>query len=124
MKRFLAAMALVLVASQFIPTGLAAQQRSAVSSAELRSAVTHAPSDNRAVMQEFLQNDQVIRTAERMGLTSSDLAVKVGQLDDATLNQVADRTRAADLDLVGGKDYVIISTTAIIIILLILILVT
>ena len=112
----------VVLAMQAVPA--MAQQRSAVTSAELRSAVTTAPMANRATVQRFLQNDKVIETAKSMGLRTEDLSARVGQLDDATLTQVAERTRAADLDLIGGQDYVIISTTAIIIILLVLILVT
>lgn len=113
---------LALLAMHAVPA--AAQQRSAVSSTELRSAVTTASEENRATVQRFLQDDKVIEAAKSMGLRTEDLSARVGQLDDATLSQVASRTRAADLDLIGGQDYVIISTTAIIIILLVLILVT
>ena len=121
MKRLMMVGMMVLAAQA---TPLLAQQRSAVNSAELRSAVTTAPTEDRATVQRFLQNDKVIETAKSMGLRTEDLSARVGQLDDATLTQVAERTRAADLDLIGGQDYVIISTTAIIIILLVLILVT
>lgn len=122
MLRFLAAPALAVLVLQAAP--LAAQSRSAVSSADLSSAVTDARSANRASILNFLQNDRVIAAAKDLGANIDDLSSKVATLDDATLSSVADRTRAADMGLAGGKEYVIISTTAIIIILLILILVT
>jgi len=104
---------------------LAAQARSAVSSAELQSAVLTAPASNQATVQRFLQDDRVIAAASRMGVRTADLAAGVSTLDETTLDQVAERTRAADFNLAGGgHETVVISTTAIIIILLVLILVT
>jgi len=64
--------------------------------------------------------DEVVGACEH---TRSELAAIVSTLDEATLSQLADRTRAADRDLAGG-DQIVISTTVIIIILLILILLT
>ena len=122
MLRFLSAPALAVLVLQATP--LTAQSRSAVSSADLSSAVTEARSVNRASILQFLQNDRVVSTANDMGLRIQDLSTRVATLDDATLSQVAERTRAADLGLAGGAEYVVLSTTVIIIILLILILVT
>ena len=103
---------------------LAAQARSAVSSAELESAVLTAPAANQAAVQRFLQDDRVTEAASSMGIRTAALAARVSMLDEATLDQVAERTRAAYRDLAGGgHSTVVISTTAIIIGLLILILV-
>jgi hypothetical protein len=102
---------------------LAAQTRSAVSSIELDSAVLNAPATNREIVQRFLRDSRVTAVATKMGIRTVDLAAGVSMLDDATLSQVAERTRAADRDLAGG-DTVVISTTVIIIVLLILILLT
>ena len=100
---------------------LAAQTRSAVSSTELESAVLKAPATNRETVQRFLRDSRVTEIAKKMGIQTADLAAGVSTLDEATLSQVAERTRAADRDLAGG-DTVVISTTVIIIVLLILIL--
>lgn len=122
MLRFISAPALALLVLTSAP--LAAQSRSAVSSADLNAAVTDARSANQATLLQFLQNDKVIATAKDMGASAEQLSAKVATLDDATLSQLAERTRAADLGLAGGAEYVVLSTTVIIIILLILILVT
>lgn len=123
MLRFLAAPVLV-VALQASPGTLAAQDRSSVSGADLQSAITDTRAENSAAILQFLQSDRVIETAKSMGVRTETLSAKVASLDDATLNQVAERTHAAELGLAGGERYLLISTTAIIIILLILILVT
>jgi hypothetical protein len=94
-----------------------------VSSTELESAVLKAPAANREAVQRFLQDSRVTDVATKLGIRTADLAAVVSTLDEATLQQVADRTRAADRDLAGG-DQIIVSTTVVIIILLILILLT
>ena len=58
---------------------------------------------------------------ERIVAAAVDLFYQHG-FSHTTLDQVADRTRAAGRDLAGGDRNVVLSTTAIIIILLILIL--
>jgi hypothetical protein len=111
------------LAAQGASTSLAAQTGSTVTSAELESAVLAAPATNQAAVRHFLEDAQVTEVARRMGVQAADLATSVGMLDEATLSQVADRTRAAERNLAGGRnDTVVISTTAIIIGLLILIL--
>lgn len=124
MLRLLAALALVVLALQATPGTLAAQGRSAVRGADLQSAMTDTRTENSAAVLRFLRSDRVIGTARSMGVRTEDLSAKVASLDDATLNQVAERTRASELGLAGGEEYLLISTTAIIIILLLLILVT
>jgi hypothetical protein len=122
MLRFLSASALAVLVLQATP--LAAQGRSAISGADLRAAVTDTRGANQATVLQFLQNERVVQTAQDMGFGTSELSTRVALLDDATLNQVAERTRAADLGLAGGAEYLVISTTLIIIVLLILILAT
>jgi hypothetical protein len=118
----IAVLGILVVATLGASAPLAAQARSAVSSAELESAVlTAAPATNRAAVQSFLLNDRVTQAASRMGFRTADLAARVSTLDEATLSQVAGRVHAANLDLAGGNDTVVISTTAIIIALLIII---
>jgi hypothetical protein len=122
MLRILSASAVAVLVLQATP--LAAQGRSTVSTGDLRAAVIDIRSENQATVLRFLQQDRVIQTAKDMGVSTADLSGKVALLDDATLNQIADRTQAADLGLAGGAEYLVISTTLIIIVLLLLILVT
>jgi hypothetical protein len=122
MLRILSASAVAVLVLQATP--LAAQGRSAVSAADLRAAVTDIRGENQATVLRFLQHDRVIQTAKDMGVSTADLSARVALLDDATLNQIAERTHAADLGLAGGAEYLVISTTLIIIVLLLLILVT
>jgi hypothetical protein len=101
---------------------LAAQAQSAVSSSELESAVLAAPASNQAAVQSFLQNEQVIGVANSMGVSTADLSSRVSTMDETTLNQVAERTRAANLDLAGGDQRIVLGTTAILLIIIIIIL--
>jgi hypothetical protein len=121
--KFIAVSGILALVSLGASAPLAAQTRSAVSSTELESAVLKAPATNQETVQRFLQDSRVTKVATKLGIRPADLAAVVSTLDEATLKQVADRTRAADRDLAGG-DQIIISTTVIIIILLILILLT
>jgi hypothetical protein len=121
--KFLVVSAIAVLATAGATTPLAAQARSAVSSAELEAAVVKAPAANQEAVQAFLRDSRVTEVAAKLGLRTAELSAAVSALDEATLKQVADRTRAADRDLAGG-DQIIISTTVIIIILLILILLT
>ena len=121
--RFIAVSGFLALATLGASAPLAAQTRSAVSSSELESAVLKAPVPNQKAVQRFLQDSRVKEVAAKMGIQTSELAAIVSTLDEGTLRQLADRTRAADRDLAGG-DQIIISTTVVIIILLILILLT
>lgn len=122
MLKSLAISGILVLATLGASAPLAAQARSAVSSAELESAVLTSPAPNQAAVQSFLQDARVTEAASRMGVSTADLAAGASTLDESTLNQWAERTRAADRGLAGGSDTVVISTTAIIIGLLILIL--
>lgn len=121
--KLIAGSAVVALVTMGASAPVAAQTRSAVSSTELESAVLNAPATNRETVQRFLQDSRVKDAATKLGIRTTELSAIVGALDEATLQQVADRTRAADRDLAGG-DQVVISTTVIIIILLVLILLT
>jgi hypothetical protein len=100
-----------------------AQDRSAVSVAELDAAVTAAPAPEGEAVRQFLSTEQVQKLAGQMGVSASELSARVAALDDATLSQLAQQSGLADQALAGGgRETVVISTTAIIIILLILIL--
>ncbi|MEO8450504.1 MAG: hypothetical protein ABI647_11965 [Gemmatimonadota bacterium] len=106
-------------------TALAAQDRSAVSGSELETAVLARSAErgaNEAVVQRFLQTDRVQSAAAGMGVKTTDLAARVGALDETTLSLLAERTRADERQLAGGSDTIVISSTVIIIALLIIIL--
>lgn len=123
MLKLIAVSGILALATLGASTPLAAQARSAVSSTELDSAVLKAPATNQETVQRFLRDSTVREIATKLGIQAADLAASVSMLDEAMLNQVADRTRAAERDLAGG-DQLVISTTVVIIILLILILLT
>lgn len=113
----------VVVLSSAAPA--AAQGRTAVSGAQLEKAVlTRAAeqSGNQETVQRFLRTDAVRQQGARMGVNTEELAGKVATLDAATLNDLAERTRAADRQLAGG-DTIVISATVVIIVLLIIILI-
>ncbi|MDZ4864339.1 MAG: PA2779 family protein [Gemmatimonadota bacterium] len=110
------------LAALAVSAPLSAQSRSAVTSADLESAVRTAPGANQASVQQFLRNDAVIDAAAGMGVNVADLAARVSTMDEAILSQVADRTRAADRALAGGDQKVVLGTTAILLIIIIIIL--
>jgi hypothetical protein len=117
-----AVLGILAFASLGLSAPLAAQARSTVSSTELESAVVAAPAANQAAVQHFLQNEQVIGVAKSMGVNTTELAGRVSAMDEASLNQVAERTRAADLNLAGGDQTIVLGTTAILLIIIIIIL--
>lgn len=122
MLKSLAVSGILAIAALGVSAPLAAQARTAVSGAELESAVVAAPAANQAEVQRFLQDDRVSEAANRLGVRTSDLAARVSTLDEVTVGQLADRIRTADRGLAGGDGSLVIGTTAIIIILLIVIL--
>lgn len=123
MLKLIIVSAFAVLATVGATTPLAAQTRSAVSSAELEAAVVKAPAANQEAVQRFLRDTRVTEVAAKLGIQTVELAAAVRTLEEGTLSQVAERTRAADRNLAGG-DQVIVSTTAIIIVLLVLILLT
>jgi len=101
-----------------------AQNRSAVSGAELDAAVAERPSGVRNAVQEFLTTERAREVANRMGMSVSDVSAAVASLDEASLSQIAEQAGISDEVLAGGADTIVISaTTAIIILLIIIILV-
>jgi hypothetical protein len=121
--KFIAVSGLVILATVGASVPLAAQTRSAVSGAELESAVLKAPATPRETVRRFLKDTRVVDVAAKLGIRTTDLAAAVRSLDEAALTKLADQTRAAERDLAGG-DQIIVSTTVVIIILLVLILLT
>ena len=109
------------VAALGFATPLLAQERSAVSGAELDAAVVAHPTGNAATVQAFLATDQAREVAGRMGLSQTELATVVATLDQASLAQLAQRTDEA---LAGGSNTIVISATTVIIALLLIILLT
>jgi hypothetical protein len=121
-SKYFAVIGILALAALSVSTPLAAQSRSGVSSSDLESAVVTAPAANQAAVQQFLQDERVVGVASSMGVSTTDLAGRVSTLDEATLSQVADRTRAADLNLAGGDQTIVLGTTAILLIIIIIIL--
>jgi len=105
-----------------LTTPLLAQGRSAVTSAELETAVATRPAGTREAVRDFLAIPQVQKVADRMGVSTAELAAGVATLDQSSLDRIAQLGVVADRPLAGGDNTIVISTTAIIIGLLILIL--
>lgn len=99
-----------------LSTPLSAQSRGTVTGATLDAAVAAPAATSRAVVTSALTSREAISAAGKLGVTAGQLTARVAALDDASVNQYADRI------LAGGRANVVISTTAIIIGLLILIL--
>ena len=121
----LAVSGVLTLAALGLATPLSAQERRAVSGSELEAAVLTRSGQraaNEAAVQRFIQCDRVKSAAEGMGVRTEGLAARVGALDDPTLNQLAERTRADERQLAGGSSTIVISSTVIIIALLIIIL--
>jgi hypothetical protein len=107
------------VAALALASPVQAQDRSAVSGAELDAAVVADPAQEGVAVRQFLSTEQV-----QVGVSAADLAAHVAATDDATLARLAQQGGLDEQALAGGADRIVISTTAIIIGLLILILVT
>jgi len=101
-----------------------AQDRSAVSGAELDAAVLVSPAQGGEAVRQFLSTEQVQRLADELGVSATELSASVAAVDNATLARLAQQSRLDEQDLAGGADTIVLSTTAVIIILLILILIT
>jgi hypothetical protein len=99
-----------------------AQDRSAVSSADLDAAVAASTASTGETVRQLLSSEQVQKLAGQMGVSASELSARVAALDDATLARLAQQGGLSDQALAGGADTIVLSTTGIIIILLILIL--
>ena len=101
---------------------LVAQDRTAVSGAELDAAVAGRPAGNREVVARFLATDQARAAAAGMGVSTADLSDRVATLDPASLQRL--RTELDDRGLAGGAGTIVISTSVVIIALLLIILLT
>lgn len=99
-----------------------AQDRSAVSGADLDAAVAERSGANGEAVRSLLSSDEARQVANHMGLSSADLSARVAALDGASLDRLAQQSGVNDQILAGGSDKVIISTTAIIIGLVVLVL--
>ena len=123
-RAFLLSMTLALTAL-CLTAPLSAQDRSAVSVAEMDAAIAERPADVdiRGAIQEFLATDRGQEVADRMGVSVSDLSNRVAGLDDGSLNRIADDAGVSQ-DALAGGNRVVITTTTIIIVLLVIILLT
>jgi hypothetical protein len=101
---------------------LLAQSRSTVSGTDLDAAVAARPVGNRDAVRQFLATDQAQAAAARMGVNPAELSAQVGTLDQASLDQLAQRTGVGDPVLAGGDEKIVVSATVVIIALLIIIL--
>lgn len=123
MTKLLSLSALLSLAVLGTSAPLVAQDRSAVSGAELKSAAVTQSSPRAETVRELLSGDQARKLAVSMGVTAEELAERVDALDAAQLDQLAEQAGVNESSM-RRRGSVVISTTAIIIILLVLILIT
>ena len=124
MSKHLARSMMLAMAGLGFAAPLLAQGRSTISGAELDAAIATRPTANREAIRELLGSEQATKLAGQMGLSASELSARVADLDEAALDQLADRSGLTERMLAGGADRIVISTTAIIIILVLLIILT
>lgn len=118
-------LSLLLVLAAFgATTPLVAQDRTAVSGAELDAAVVAQPRGSREVVRQPLTSLAGQQTASRVG--SSPVAVSSGveAVEQVAIDPLTERTLPDTRVLAGGANTIVISTTAIIIGLLLIILLT
>lgn len=111
------------IAALGLASPILAQDRSAVSGADLDAAVVAGPAQGGETVRQLLSTEQVQKVVDQLGISATELSTRVAALDDATLARLAQQSGLDQAALAGGADTVVISTTTIIIILLVLILV-
>lgn len=124
MTRLMPLSALLAIVALGADAPLVAQERSAITTAELTAAVGKAPSSRAEATRELLSGDQARKLAAAMGVSAEDLADRVGALDGVQLDRLGEQAGVNESLSMRRRDSVVLSTTAIIIILLVLILVT
>lgn len=105
---------------------VAMAQQHVVLPADVRQALavqTLTDQSNRDVVLGVLAQPQVRDVAERFGLTVLRAEQAVSSLDSAALADLADSARAAEADLTGGADPIVISVTTLLLIIIIVLLV-
>lgn len=116
--------AVLFAASLLVPGPIQAQEANGELERELRGMVTEpSPAEaDRAVLQDFLDRDDVQEVASERGIDAERLQDRVATLDGEEASELAQRVRDVqdDLDQVGGDTLVISATTVIIILLIIL----
>lgn len=122
MSKYRSLSLLAAAAALGVATPLVAQDRSAVSGADLDAAVAARPGANREAVRSLLSSDRARQVAGQMGVSPADLSARVAALDGASLDRLAQQAGVNDQILAGGDEKVVISTTVIIIILLVVIL--
>jgi uncharacterized protein YidB (DUF937 family) len=110
------------IAALGLVSPILAQQRSAVSGADLDSAVVASAVQDREAVRRFLSIQQVQTVADQLGVSATELSARVAALDDATLARLAQQGGLDEPALAGGANEIVLSTTAVIIILLLVIL--
>ena len=94
--------AVVVALALALSAPLAAQGRSTVSPADLDAAITTSTSESRSRVAQFVKTAEVRDAAEKLGISQATLSAKVAELDEATLNTVAQQIDLAQAPLAGG----------------------
>lgn len=117
LPRLVAALAFALSAP------LAAQDRSAVSPADLDAAIADRQVETRARVDGFVSSPEVRDAAQKLGISQATLAAKVAELDAAALDAVALQIDMAEAPLAGGFSILGIGIVGIAIIVALIILI-
>ena len=118
----------VLVIAVFLWNSSAALalQRHIVDSAAMAQAVAAQAAvdqQNRDAVLGLLQRTEVREMADRLGLTVTRAETAISTLDSAQLAQLAGQARAADAQLAGGSQTIVISLTTLLLIIIIVLLI-
>jgi hypothetical protein len=116
----------VVVCSLLWSSSAMAQERHVVDQAAMSQAVAlqaATDSQNREAVLGVLRHTQARELADRLGLSLTRAETAVSTLTSAELAQLADSARAADAQLAGGVDRIVISVTTLLLIIIIVILI-
>lgn len=113
------------VSSLLLSSSAIAQERHVVDPALMRQAIADqalTDQQNRDAVLSVLQSSQVRDLAGRLGLSVTRAENAVSTLTSAELAGLAGQARAANAELAGGADTIVISVTTLLLILIIVLL--
>ncbi len=114
------------ISSLLLSTSALAQQRHVAAPAQMRQAIADqalTDQQNRDVVLNVLRQSQVREMASRLGLNVTRAEGAISTLTSAELARLAGPARAAQADLAGGADKIVISVTTLLLIIIIVILI-
>lgn len=114
------------ISSLLLSSSAFAQQRHVAAPAQMRQAIADqalTDQQNRDAVLGVLRHSQVREMATRLGLNVTKAEGAVSTMNSTDLARLAGPARAAQADLAGGADRIVISVTTLLLIIIIVILV-